>query len=175
MSKVAKELKSLTPLQAPVPPMLSQAIGYNGNAQYVAFNWTPYGDEAEYSDGRMSATGNWQAFLAFIQHPAVSPLLSEYDLGSSDSEAKHAIILDQEKLELSIAPVKDAQTFLAEQWPPEPPLRISQEEYLAAISKALKQVKHPDEIDVEEIQRQIKRQYALIEDMHRWLDTYLKN
>jgi len=40
-----------------------------------------------FSDGRLNATGNWQAFLAFIQHPTVSPFLEDYDLGSSDSEA----------------------------------------------------------------------------------------
>ncbi len=60
--------------------MLAKAIGYSGDARYVAFNWTPFGDEAEYFDGRRSATGNWQAFLAYIQHPAVSPLLESYDL-----------------------------------------------------------------------------------------------
>jgi hypothetical protein len=106
MSKLAKEFTGLTPLQTPVPPMLAQAIGYKGNARYVAFHWTPYGDEAEYYDGRISSTGNWQAFLAYIQHPAVSPFLIEYDLGSSDSEAKHALILDREKHEVLIAPVK---------------------------------------------------------------------
>jgi hypothetical protein len=40
--------------------MLVKAIGYTGDARYVAFNWTPYGDEAEYFDGRRSATGSWQ-------------------------------------------------------------------------------------------------------------------
>jgi hypothetical protein len=83
MSKVVKEFKSLIPLPVPVPPMLAKAIGYTGEAGYVAFKWTPYGDEAEYFDGRRSATGNWQAFLAYIQHPAVSPLLKGYDLNQS--------------------------------------------------------------------------------------------
>jgi hypothetical protein len=175
MSKLVKELKSLTLLKAPVPPMLAKAIGYKGEARYVSFHWTPYGDEAEYSDGRLSATGNWQAFLAYTQHPTVSPLLQDYDLGSSDSEAKHALLLDREKLELLIAPVKEAQVFLTEQWPPEPPLRMSQEAYLAKISAALKSVKQTDNIDIEGIQRRIDEQYALIEDMQRWLDTYLKN
>jgi hypothetical protein len=175
MSKLVKELKSLIPLQAPVPPMLATAIGYNGNAQYVAFKWTPYGDEALYNDGRLSATGNWQAFLAYIQHPAVSSLLSEYDLGSSDSEARHCLILDREKLELAIAPVKEANAVLADQWPPEPPIRMSQQEELAAISEVLEHVKQPDDIDIEEIQRRIEEQYALIEEMQRWLDRYLKN
>jgi hypothetical protein len=92
--------------------MLAKALGYTGDARYVAFNWTPYGDEAEFFDGRRSATGNWQAFLAYIQHPAVSSLLEPYDFGSSDNEAKQCLILDREKRELLIAPVKEAHVFL---------------------------------------------------------------
>src|SRR5918992_6067617 len=170
MRKSIKESKGLTALPAPVPPILAKAIGYTGDARYVAFNWTPYGDEAEYFDGRRSATGNWQAFLAYIQHPAVSPLLEDYDFGSSESEAKYSLILDREKLELFVAPVKEAHVFLTEQWPPEPPLRISQEEYAAKISEALKQVKRPEDIDIKAIQRRIDEQYALIEQMQQWLD-----
>ena len=175
MSKSIKAVNGLSPLRVPVPPMLARAIGYKGDARYVAFNWTPYGDEAEYFDGRRSATGNWQAFLAYIQHPAVSPLFENYDFGSSDSEAKHSLILDREKLELLIAPVKEAHVFLTEQWPPDPPLRMSREEYVAQISDALKSVKQPDDIDIEAIQRRLDEQYALIEQMQRWLDHYLKN
>jgi hypothetical protein len=175
MSKVVKEFKSLIAINAPVPPNLATAIGYKGDARYVAFNWTPYGDEAEYFDSRRSATGNWQAFLAYIQHPAVSPLLQDYDLGSSESEATHALVLDQEKLEIFIAPVKEVRKFLTEQWPPEPPLRMSREEYLAKISEALKQVKQPGDVDIEAVQRHIDEQYALIEEMQKWLDRQLKN
>ena len=167
MSTVNKKLKGLTPLPAPVPPTLAKAIGYTGDARYVAFNWTPYGDEAEYFDGRRSATGNWQAFLAYIQHPAVSPLLEGYDMGSSKSEATHCLILDMEKIELLIGPVKEAHVFLTEQWPPEPPIRMNLKEELAQLSEALKNVKPPDDIDIEEIQRHIEAQYALIEDMQR--------
>ena len=175
MTKAVKELPGLTPLKVPVPPMLATAIGYTGAARYVSFQWTPYGDEVDYSDGRLSATGNWQAFLAYIQHPAISPLLTEYDLGSSDSEAKHALILDREQLEVFIAPVKAAEKFLMQQRLPWPPMRMSQEEYLAKISIALKNIKPPSDIDIEEIQRRIDEQYALIEEMQQWLDTQLKN
>jgi 20S proteasome alpha/beta subunit len=74
-----------------------------------------------------------------------------------------------------IAPVKEARKFLEKQWPPQPPIRMSKEEYLAMLSKAWKNVKQPDDIDIEEIQRRIDAQYALIEEMQRWLDKYLKN
>jgi hypothetical protein len=175
MSTSAKELNGLTPLMVPVPPMLAKAIGYTADARYVSFHWTPYGDEVDYFNGRLSATGNWHPFLVYIQHPAVSPHLKGYDLGSSDSEAKHALILDRESHALYVAPVKEAEKFLTEQWPPEPPIRMSQEAYLAMISKALKNIKQPDDVKIEEIQRRIDEQYALVEKMQQWLDRYLKN
>jgi hypothetical protein len=77
MRKTIKEIDGLTPLNIPVPPMLPKALGYMGEARYVSFQWTPYGDEADYSDGRLSGTGNWQAFLAYIRHPVVSLFLSK--------------------------------------------------------------------------------------------------
>jgi hypothetical protein len=177
MSKLVNKLKGLTPIKAPVPPMLAKAIGYKGEARFVSFQWTPYGDEVDYSDGRISATGNWQAFVSYVQHPAVSPSLEGYDLGSSDSEATHALILDRENLAIYIAPVKEAKAFLREQWPPQtwPPIRMSQKEYVATISKTLRNVRQPEEIDIEKIKRRIDEQYTLIEQMQQWLDHYLKN
>jgi hypothetical protein len=58
MRKTIKEIDSITPLNIPVPPMLAKAFGYKGEARYVSFQWTPYGDEADYADGRLSGTGN---------------------------------------------------------------------------------------------------------------------
>ena len=43
------------------------------------------------------------------------------------------------------------------------------------ISEALKNVKQPDDIDIEEIKRRIEEQYAVVEDMQRWPDKYLTN
>jgi hypothetical protein len=58
MRKGAEAVYYLTTLNVPVPPMLARAIGYRGDARFVSFQWTPYGDEADYSDGRGSGTGN---------------------------------------------------------------------------------------------------------------------
>ncbi len=85
----------LTPLKAPVPPMLEKAIGYSGDARFVSFHWTPAGDEADYDDGQRAGTGEWQGYLAYVDHPTVRPLLTQYQLGSSDSEAEHSLILDR--------------------------------------------------------------------------------
>jgi hypothetical protein len=69
-------------------------------------------------------------------------------LGSSDSEAKHTLILDQEQQALFVAPVKEAQKFLSEQWPKEPPIRMSKEEYSALVMKALKNIKPPQDVSM---------------------------
>jgi hypothetical protein len=175
MNKAVHSVADLTPLNAPVPPMLATAIGYKGDAWFVSFHWTPAGDETYYSDGRISATGNWQAYLAYIRHPAISPLLKGYDLGSSDSEAAHALILDREHLALYVAPVKAAEKFLNEQWPKAPPLRISQKEFSALVLKALKNVKPPKDISVDEVYRRIREQNALVDELLLWLDKQLKN
>jgi hypothetical protein len=71
--------------------------------------------------------------------------------------------------------VKEVQTFLTKQWPPEPPIELSQEEELTQLSELLRSVKPPDDVDIEEIQRRITEQYTLIEQMQHWLDKYLKN
>jgi hypothetical protein len=164
MSTSVKAPRGLTALHAPVPPLLAKTIGYTGRARYVAFKWTPYGDEVEYFDGLRSATGDWQAFLAYIEHPAISPSLQDYSLGSSDREAKYVLILDQAILEMFIAPLKGAVKFLMRQRSAIP---IRQEEYVSKLSIALKRVNQPP-IDNEE-------RYALIEAVRQWLDKYLKN
>jgi hypothetical protein len=171
----ANELKDLIPLKAPIPPLLAKVLGYKGNARYVSFNRTPLGDEVEFSDGRESGTGNWQAFLAYIQHPAVSPFHEGFDLGSSESEAKHVLILDRAQQQLYIAPVREAENFLHGRWPQLSPSRILQEEKIAKIAIALGHRKQSHDVDIEEIQQRIEEQHVLIETMLRWLDKQLKN
>jgi hypothetical protein len=175
MSQDVTELKDLIPLKAPVPPLLANVLGYKGDARYISFKRTPFGDEVEYSDGHISANGNSQAFLAYIQHPAVSPFLEGFDLGSSESEAKHALLLDRAHQQIYIAPVREAEQFLKWRWPQLSPSRMILEENMAKIAIALKHRKQPHDIDIEEIERRIEEQHVLIETMLRWLDKQLKN
>ena len=72
----------LTLLPVPAPPNLAEALGYSGKARWIGCSWTPYGDEVVWDDGRLDATGEWDAYLAFTQHPKVSPTLRGYRLGS---------------------------------------------------------------------------------------------
>ncbi len=116
---------TLTPLDAPVPPMLEAAIGYDGPARWVAFFWQSAGDEACWDDGRSSLCGaNWGAYLAYTQHRAVWPHLALYDFGSSDEPARHWLVLDRETRRLYAAPwdVAAAALHLQERSDPLPTL-----------------------------------------------------
>ena len=81
-------------LPLPCPPMLAEAVGYQGTSRFVAFAWSPAGDEPIYDDGYSSGTGEWTAYLAFVRHPVVRPLLADVQLGSSDREASHWLLAD---------------------------------------------------------------------------------
>jgi hypothetical protein len=107
-------------LDIPVPANVAALCGYPGEARYVGLCWQPCGDEVEYDDGRTAGTGNWAAYLAFTQHLAVGPLLAAYDLGSSDGEPEHILIVDQAERKAFVADQRTGREFLRRQ--PHPPL-----------------------------------------------------
>src|SRR5580693_660228 len=96
------------PVDLPLPPELVQTFGYGGNARYVGFHWSPCGDELVVDDGLNSGIGQSWSFLSFRRHPAVAPLLADYNLGYSDSDAEHWLLLDREKSRATIALPADA-------------------------------------------------------------------
>ena len=106
MNKAVKELKGITPLNVPAPPMLITVMGYPGDARFVSLRWMEQVGEVEYSDGRMSAIASYMPYFLYIQHPAVKPHLKAYDIGYTQSEATHALILDREKLAIFDYPRK---------------------------------------------------------------------
>jgi hypothetical protein len=88
---------------------------YDGDARYVAFYWTPAGDEAVYDDGQVSGDGNWHLFLTLRhQHPELD---QRYNDGYSDLEADHWLLLDREARSLMVLPKAEAQARLRQQWP----------------------------------------------------------
>ncbi len=111
--------ETFTILSIPVPPepLLEQALGYTGQARFFAAWWEPCGDEAMVSDGCTTATGEWQGFLAYVQHPIIYPALVHFDLGSSETEAQAWLVIDRQERKAWIAKPKDARAFLSQQWP----------------------------------------------------------
>jgi len=150
----------LIPLSAPVPPQLEQALGYDGEAHYVAFYWTPCGDELVFDDGQVCGDGNWQGWQCYCDHSAVAYHLSlpcwrcgdkgttnqlenepceicdgagifPLNLGSSDEEAECWLIIDRQKRQAYIADPSSATSFLQAQWPTAH--ELTHEEQLALI------------------------------------------
>jgi hypothetical protein len=161
----------ITPLDAPVPPMLEAAIGYAGAARLVAFHWQPAGDEACYDDGQTSLCGaHWPAYLAYTQHPAVWPHLALYDFGSSEEPARHWLLLDRATRQLYAAPWDVAGAALRlqarpageEQTPRELP---TADELLALLSQTPYR-------DPTQIAAQIAEAEQARQELVAWLDDY---
>lgn len=153
---------------APVPPMLEEAIGYDGSARLVAFYWQPAGDECTWDDGRCSVCGaNWGAWLAYIQHPTVWPHLLPYDLGSSEALAEHWLVLDRAERRLYAGPWRAAAEMLRHQYDhlgdPTPSPLPTVEDLIAALeARPLP--------DMSEIALAVARADRLQEDLITWLD-----
>src|SRR2546425_767753 len=91
-------------LPVPSPPGMAEAVGYTGQARYVGVYWEPCGDESCYTDGVSGRTGSWAAYLALVQHRAVSPHIQTFNTGSSEFPAEDVIVIDRAEGKLYVAP-----------------------------------------------------------------------
>ncbi len=162
-------------LLVPVPPMLEAAVGYSGTARFVAFYWMPAGDEAMYDDGRISADGHWDAYLAFVQHSSVWPELRPYNLGNSDQEAEHWLLLDRQERVLSVAPEQAARRVLRQQWPAiitEHEQALTDEEWQRIVSEAMQKAwaQTTQTYSMEDAQRMLTERQQKVDELVRWLD-----
>src|SRR5581483_6855994 len=164
-------------LHVPVPPMLEQALGYEGSATWVSFYWEPAGDEAMYDDGRVSGTGEWDAFLVYTRHRRGAPSLAPYNLGSSDAPAHHRLVLQRQTRTLYIAPASEAARHVQAQWPIVSGMaeltaadveRLSQE-YQRAIQERLLR---PQEDIIAEVEARMALHVRELEELTIWLDTW---
>jgi hypothetical protein len=158
-------------LDIPVPPMLEQAIGYDGEGRWVAFYWMPGGDEVIYDDGRFSTDGTWQAYLLYVQHATVAPHLAAYNLGNSDQEAEHYLLLDRQERRMYVATIEEAQRVLHDQWPREDvrglePLTV--EDWQRIEDRIRAQLARPT--DMREIEVRMREEQAQLQALATWLD-----
>ena len=110
-----------------LPPDLCLALGYRGDCRFAGFFWSPLGDHLIATDGINSGTAQSWAYLAFKRHRVVAPLLEPFDLGSSESDAVHILVIDGVANRAFVAPVSEARTFLERQHPPAPALSPDQQ------------------------------------------------
>jgi hypothetical protein len=115
------------PADIPLPPELCETLGYVYSSRFVGFFWSSLGDQLIVTDGPNSSSGNSWAFQSYKRHRSVSPLLSEFDFGSSEHEGAHMLIIDREANRASVAPVGEARAFLTEHGPKPPELTPEQQ------------------------------------------------
>lgn len=161
---------TLTLLDAPVPPTLEAAIGYDGAARWVGFYWQPAGDEVCWDDGRASLTGaNWGAYLAYTQHRAVWPHLALYDFGSSDEPARHWLVLDREARQLYAAPWDVAAAALRLQERSDPLPTLGELPTADELIELLGQTLYTDPA---QIAAQMAQAEQMRQELETWLDHY---
>ena len=161
-----------------LPAEFWPAFGYEGSARFVGLFWTPYGDEAIYTDGCVEADGYWLAYVMLLDHPTNAALLRypcwpcrgrgvsndlenepcdecdgvgmlEYNLGSSELQATHMLIADREQEKAYVAPVWTGQQFLREQWPPLESLAATEEAVIERLRRVMSEMETPDPQEVE--------------------------
>ncbi len=98
-----------------LPRNWERAFGYAGDARQVAFYWEPADDAAIYVDGHLVGAGNWDLFLLLAEE--TFPDLQAVNLGSSQAEAEHWLVLDRETRRLEVLARDKAEQQMASQWP----------------------------------------------------------
>jgi hypothetical protein len=157
----------------PVPPGFEQAMGYPGDRKWVAFFWTPFGDELEYDDGHSAGTIDWPACWAFTRHRLVRPLIRGYDFGSSENEAARWLLLDRQARRFyagkKVAVAHFLQTFMRRfaseslELPPE---------QFETLAQSIKQKAREQRASIKfgDIGKKIAEKDRRVAELVRWLD-----
>jgi hypothetical protein len=154
----------------PLPPELTATLGYRSDARFVGFFWSPLGDQLVATDGVNSGTAQSWAYLAYRRHRAVAPLLAPFDLGSSEEDGTHMLLIDRGANRASVAPVTEARAFLEAQHPPAPDLTPEEQERFNRELERLMEEWRNRPIGWDEINRQQREQSTRMAVMLAFLD-----
>lgn len=158
----------------PLPPMLMEALGYEGGARHVGFWWSPPDGAVRWSDGATAATGyalGWQELLA---HPAGRRALGPYDLGVGSSGGRHRLLADRWEESLDVGLPEDVDGLLATQ----PSViamavdEVGEEAVREAIQEAIERAgkRSPEEVRVA-VEAHRRRERELASALRAWLDA----
>ncbi len=160
------EQEGLIPLPIPVPPSLAGALGYGGEARYLAIWWNAAADEAIWSDGRTTTDAWWHGFLAYVQHPRVEPYLEPYDLVSSEEPAAYYLLLDLVERQAYIGMARQVTRFLHD-YTPRPDLTPEQGEMLTQVMR-----ERPFTINHDAMERELEFRSLALQAMLEELESH---
>ena len=162
----------MTPFPIPVPPQLEAAVGYPGEARWMALCWTSLGDTCVYDDGRLSGTGHGWAYLGFVRHAAVAPYLTHADLGSSEYEGRERLVIDRQERRVYLALAAEGRSVVCGQWPDEPAVELTREEWAAIVEDVRQRMLSRPLPSMNQLMSQMREHSALVADMIRFLDVW---
>lgn len=161
-------------MTVPLPPMLNEMAGVSSSSQFVALYYS--GSKATWNDGRSSATFPfYTVWQPYTEHLAIAVDLFDYNLGSDDCLATHALVCDRSGEKVYVAPFAEAMNFLERQHPPRQEITQQQWEEIKA------QLEDWSPLSMEEMQAlgmfemfaaNPKYKEKTIE-LIRWLDGYI--
>ena len=125
------------------------------------------------SDGLISFTGHWPGYLAYIQHRRVYPHLNGYNLGSSEDQAEHRLVIDRREQTAYILPCRQAERLLSSQWEqagrPSIPQVFSLEELEEVVRRTAEQWQPPSDQDLRAL---MEADHAAVQALRDWLDRF---
>lgn len=153
-------------IKVPPEPILEEAFEYGGSARYIALWWEIGGDEAMVSDGRVTYTSSWEAYLLFVRR--WGHVLGEYQLGSSDEVARDRLIIDRQNRKAFVLPCREANTLLYEQWPQSEPVRLTEEQWKELVQQIEAEMGRTP--SAEEFLAQWNKSRATLAALNAWLN-----
>jgi hypothetical protein len=113
------EQSQFAPLPFELPPNFVEQLGYQGDRRFVAAYWEPGGDEVTIRDDAYLASGmgDWWPWTHFFHHPEVTRWKMHHNInvGSSDEEATHWLIVDRVTNRGFVAPAEEAYKRIQQQ------------------------------------------------------------
>lgn len=164
----------MTRLLIPIPPQLLQALRYPGEARLVSLCWAACGDTSWYDDGRSSGTGDAWSYLAFVRHPAIAPHLAGWDLGSSDEDGGHRLLLDTVAGTVDAGTVAEVRAAVRAQWPVEDEVRLTPEQAEQVMDEVRRAWMSRPMPTAEQLLASMREQRRLVAEMVRWLDSWME-
>ena len=167
-------------LALPCPPQLVELAGYDGSGRLIALWWSPFGDELMFSDGTLTATGHWRGWCCFCGHPLVRMFLEPYQLGDSEDEGEHRLLVDRYFGTLDIGLACDVEQLLATQPSHALTAHLSGREARVLLERALDdaQAEREPAHSAEQLQAEVRawdrREQELLEQLRVLLDDALR-
>ncbi len=170
----------------PCPPMLPGMIG-NGLLEspnkYFALYYM--GTCATYDDGRATATFSYyDVYAPLIEHMAVqyTILLHKADLGSDDTEPRHALLVDREGT-MRLGYWNHVLRFVRENYPTEPAIAARAQQTFQGVAQQLERLVDVETPDLEDFHQvgmfelfgQGHQRREETEGLMRWLDQYINS